>query len=208
MLISRLKRFDQSTASSRIPSRASTPPKSVVGIGNKGMYYPSVSYTALTVTQLQSPIIPRQGSFWPWSVLACHFCFSKSVSLIQVGLPARGKSYLSNKLMRYLKVRSVFTIFALSASSPTVVRIRCQGTLHVSPLVCPNSLHQVFNVGQLRRSRAKQKARMYGKTSSTRIFLHCLTFLGAVSVKTIHQPTSVMSTLKPLVCGNNLQKIA
>jgi len=27
--------------------------------------------------------------------------------LIQVGLPARGKSYLSNKLMRYLKVRPV-----------------------------------------------------------------------------------------------------
>jgi hypothetical protein len=29
------------------------------------------------------------------------------VELIQVGLPARGKSYLSNKLMRYLKVRLV-----------------------------------------------------------------------------------------------------
>ncbi|KAI0262942.1 bifunctional 6-phosphofructo-2-kinase/fructose-2,6-bisphosphate 2-phosphatase [Gloeopeniophorella convolvens] len=45
------------------------------------------------------------------------------IVLAMVGLPARGKSYLSNKLMRYL---------------------------------------QVFNVGQLRRSRAKQKREQSG----------------------------------------------
>lgn len=52
------------------------------------------------------------------------------IVLAMVGLPARGKSYLSNKLMRYLK------------------------WLEYSV--------KVFNVGQLRRSRARQKALQSG----------------------------------------------
>ncbi len=35
----RLKQFDQSNAASRVMSQDSTPPRSVVGIGGKGMYY-------------------------------------------------------------------------------------------------------------------------------------------------------------------------
>ncbi|KAI0807025.1 bifunctional 6-phosphofructo-2-kinase/fructose-2,6-bisphosphate 2-phosphatase [Fomes fomentarius] len=53
------------------------------------------------------------------------------IVLAMVGLPARGKSYLSNKLMRYLKWLE-YDI-------------------------------KVFNVGQLRRSRARQKAQQSGK---------------------------------------------
>ncbi|KAH7927690.1 bifunctional 6-phosphofructo-2-kinase/fructose-2,6-bisphosphate 2-phosphatase [Leucogyrophana mollusca] len=52
------------------------------------------------------------------------------IVLAMVGLPARGKSYLSNKLMRYLKWLEYDV--------------------------------QVFNVGQLRRSRARQKAQQSG----------------------------------------------
>ncbi|KAL1947499.1 hypothetical protein VTO73DRAFT_13223 [Trametes versicolor] len=64
-----LKQFDQSNATSRIMSQASTP-RSVVGIGGKGAK-PDYS--------------------------------EAKIVLAMVGLPARGKSYLSNKLMRYLK---------------------------------------------------------------------------------------------------------
>ncbi|KII88854.1 hypothetical protein PLICRDRAFT_53373 [Plicaturopsis crispa FD-325 SS-3] len=92
-----LKQFDQSTASSRIGSQAPTPPRSVVGIGNK--------------------------------VAKPDYSEAKIV-LAMVGLPARGKSYLSNKLMRYLKWLEY----------------------HV----------KVFNVGQLRRARARQRAQQSG----------------------------------------------
>ncbi|KAI0811080.1 bifunctional 6-phosphofructo-2-kinase/fructose-2,6-bisphosphate 2-phosphatase [Irpex lacteus] len=93
-----LKRFDQSTAVSRITSQAATPPRSVVGIGNK--------------------------------VAKPDYSEAKIV-LAMVGLPARGKSYLSNKLMRYLKWLEYDV--------------------------------KVFNVGQLRRSRARQRAEQSGK---------------------------------------------
>ncbi|KAI0086692.1 bifunctional 6-phosphofructo-2-kinase/fructose-2,6-bisphosphate 2-phosphatase [Irpex rosettiformis] len=93
-----LKRFDQSTAVSRITSQAVTPPRSVVGIGNK-VAKPDYSEAKIVVAM--------------------------------VGLPARGKSYLSNKLMRYLKWLEYDV--------------------------------KVFNVGQLRRSRARQKAQQSGK---------------------------------------------
>ncbi|KAG1725298.1 bifunctional 6-phosphofructo-2-kinase/fructose-2,6-bisphosphate 2-phosphatase [Suillus occidentalis] len=92
-----LKQFDQSTASSRKGSQAPTPPRSVVGIGNK--------------------------------VAKPDYSEAKIV-LAMVGLPARGKSYLSNKLMRYLKWLEYDV--------------------------------QVFNVGQLRRSRAHHKAQQSG----------------------------------------------
>ncbi|KAG8217328.1 bifunctional 6-phosphofructo-2-kinase fructose-2,6-bisphosphate 2-phosphatase, partial [Butyriboletus roseoflavus] len=92
-----LKQFDESAASSRKGSQAPTPPRSVVGIGNK--------------------------------VAKPDYSEAKIV-LAMVGLPARGKSYLSNKLMRYLKWLEYDV--------------------------------QVFNVGQLRRSRAKQRALQSG----------------------------------------------
>ncbi|KAI0747780.1 bifunctional 6-phosphofructo-2-kinase/fructose-2,6-bisphosphate 2-phosphatase [Daedaleopsis nitida] len=92
-----LKQFDQSNAASRLMSQASTPPRSVVGIGGK--------------------------------VAKPDYSEAKIV-LAMVGLPARGKSYLSNKLMRYLKWLEYDV--------------------------------KVFNVGQLRRSRARQKAQQSG----------------------------------------------
>lgn len=93
-----LKQFDQSTATSRLMSQASTPPRSVVGIGGK-VARPDYSEARIV--------------------------------LAMVGLPARGKSYLSNKLMRYLKWLEYDV--------------------------------KVFNVGQLRRSRARQRAQQSGK---------------------------------------------
>jgi len=93
-----LKRFDaESTATSRRGSHAPTPPRSVVGIGNK--------------------------------VAKPDYSESKIV-LAMVGLPARGKSYLSNKLKIYLEWLEYDV--------------------------------KVFNVGQLRRTRAKQKAQRSG----------------------------------------------
>lgn len=92
-----LKRFDESTFSSRIGSQAITPPRSVKGIGGK--------------------------------VAKPDYSESKIV-LAMVGLPARGKSYLSNKLMIYLKWLEYDV--------------------------------KVFNVGQLRRTRARQQARESG----------------------------------------------
>ncbi|KAI0062201.1 bifunctional 6-phosphofructo-2-kinase/fructose-2,6-bisphosphate 2-phosphatase [Artomyces pyxidatus] len=81
----------------RLASQASTPPRSVVGIGGK--------------------------------VAKPDYSEAKIV-LAMVGLPARGKSYLSNKLMRYLQWLEYDV--------------------------------KVFNVGQLRRSRAKQKKEQSG----------------------------------------------
>ncbi|KAG6915864.1 hypothetical protein DXG01_009571 [Tephrocybe rancida] len=92
-----LKRFDESTLTSRIGSQAATPPQSVKGIGGK--------------------------------VAKPDYSESKIV-LAMVGLPARGKSYLSNKLMIYLKWLEYDV--------------------------------KVFNVGQLRRTRARQKAKQSG----------------------------------------------
>lgn len=92
-----LKQFDRSTASSRKGSQSSTPPITVVGIGNK--------------------------------VAKPDYSEAKIV-LAMVGLPARGKSYLSNKLMRYLKWLEYDV--------------------------------KVFNVGQLRRTRARQQAQQAG----------------------------------------------
>ncbi|EIW77707.1 bifunctional 6-phosphofructo-2-kinase fructose-2,6-bisphosphate 2-phosphatase [Coniophora puteana RWD-64-598 SS2] len=92
-----LKMFDESTQSSRKGSQAPTPPRSVVGIGNK-VAKPDYSEAKIVVAM--------------------------------VGLPARGKSFLSNKLMRYLKWLEYDV--------------------------------EVFNVGQLRRARARQKAQQSG----------------------------------------------
>ncbi|KAI0253917.1 bifunctional 6-phosphofructo-2-kinase/fructose-2,6-bisphosphate 2-phosphatase [Lactifluus subvellereus] len=90
-----LRQFDQSNPS-KITSQATTPPRSVVGIGGK--------------------------------VAKPDYSEAKIV-LAMVGLPARGKSYLSNKLTRYLKAK--YDV-------------------------------KVFNVGQLRRSRAKQRREQSG----------------------------------------------
>ena len=50
------------------------------------------------------------------------------IVLAMVGLPARGKSYLSNKLMRYLKVRPYHPDVRTYLPSP-VARVRCPGLL-------------------------------------------------------------------------------
>jgi len=47
------------------------------------------------------------------------------IVLAMVGLPARGKSYLSNKLMRYLKVRSLS--YVRSYLHSPVARVRRPG---------------------------------------------------------------------------------
>ncbi|KDR79033.1 hypothetical protein GALMADRAFT_63905 [Galerina marginata CBS 339.88] len=99
----RLKQFDESTVVSRKGSQAPTPPLSVKGIGNK-VAKPDYSDSKI-VLAMASPTPP-------------------------VGLPARGKSYLSNKLMIYLKWLEYDV--------------------------------KVFNVGQLRRTRAKQMAQQHG----------------------------------------------
>ncbi|KAH9481486.1 6-phosphofructo-2-kinase/fructose-2,6-bisphosphatase 1 [Psilocybe cubensis] len=80
----------------------------------------------------ESTVVSRKGSQAPTPPLSVKGIGNKvakpdysesKIVLAMVGLPARGKSYLSNKLMIYLKV---------------------------------------FNVGQLRRTRAKQKAQQLG----------------------------------------------
>ncbi len=80
----------------------------------------------------------------------------------QVGLPARGKSYLSNKLMIYLKVRYYFPCRACLTCS-LVARIRREGSCHLFRrcILDQSTCRQVFNVGQLRRTRAKQKELQY-----------------------------------------------
>jgi len=106
----RLKRFDESAASSRKGSQASTPPRSVVGIGNKGTDLVFVALTARFIIidglhpQLRDQIIRRQKLFLRWYVTRVSRRMGVS-NRVKVGLPARGKSYLSNKLMIYLKVR-------------------------------------------------------------------------------------------------------
>jgi len=84
----------------------------------------------------QSSASSRKGSETPRSVVGIGNKVAKpdyseaKIVIAMVGLPARGKSYLSNKLMRYLKWLEYDV--------------------------------KVFNVGQLRRSRARQKARESG----------------------------------------------
>ncbi|CAA7268194.1 unnamed protein product [Cyclocybe aegerita] len=83
----------------------------------------------------QSTVVSRKGSQAPTPPLSVKGIGNKvakpdysesKIVLAMVGLPARGKSYLSNKLMIYLKWLEYDV--------------------------------KVFNVGQLRRTRAKQKA--------------------------------------------------
>ncbi|KLO09975.1 bifunctional 6-phosphofructo-2-kinase/fructose-2,6-bisphosphate 2-phosphatase [Schizopora paradoxa] len=104
-----LKKFDETSAASRSRQETATPPRSVVGIGNK--------------------------------VAKPDYSEAKIV-LAMVGLPARGKSYLSNKLMRYLKWLEYEV--------------------------------KVFNVGQLRRTRARQQAEQSGikEDHSAKYFSH------------------------------------
>ncbi|KAF9000715.1 6-phosphofructo-2-kinase-domain-containing protein [Cyathus striatus] len=87
----------------------------------------------------QSTVTSRRGSRAPTPPLSVKGIGNKvakpdysesKIVLAMVGLPARGKSYLSNKLMIYLKWLEYDV--------------------------------KVFNVGQLRRTRAKQKAQQSG----------------------------------------------
>jgi 6-phosphofructo-2-kinase/fructose-2,6-biphosphatase 2 len=87
----------------------------------------------------ESTVVSRKGSQAPTPPLSVKGIGNKvakpdysesKIVLAMVGLPARGKSYLSNKLMIYLKWLEYDV--------------------------------KVFNVGQLRRTRAKQKAQQSG----------------------------------------------
>ncbi|PPQ77141.1 hypothetical protein CVT25_010835 [Psilocybe cyanescens] len=87
----------------------------------------------------ESTVVSRKGSQAPTPPLSVKGIGNKvakpdysesKIVLAMVGLPARGKSYLSNKLMIYLKWLEYDV--------------------------------KVFNVGQLRRTRAKQKAQQLG----------------------------------------------
>lgn len=105
---SMLKQFDEHHASltrrsSMESARASTP-RSVVGIGGKGaLCLAGVSSQGLRyVSQSRNQTIQRRRLYSPWSVISYFDVHELTVA--QVGLPARGKSFLSNKLMRYLKV--------------------------------------------------------------------------------------------------------
>lgn len=63
----RLKKFDQSAASSKIPSQSATPPISVVGIGNKGqMNHDEYHAVLLSGTKSQSRTTRRLRL---WSLL-------------------------------------------------------------------------------------------------------------------------------------------
>lgn len=68
---------------------------------------------------------------------------------VQVGLPARGKSYLANKLMRYMRASVEKTMFVvvLLSDIPQWLEFNVQ----------------VFNVGQLRRSKARTLKETEGK---------------------------------------------
>ncbi|KZS99342.1 bifunctional 6-phosphofructo-2-kinase/fructose-2,6-bisphosphate 2-phosphatase [Sistotremastrum niveocremeum HHB9708] len=96
-----LKQFDEASGSARRASESVSAPRTVIGIGNKGLSYIS---------------LPDYSE--------------AKIVVAMVGLPARGKSYLSNKLMRYLEWLEYNV--------------------------------KVFNVGQLRRKRAKMQAEQSG----------------------------------------------
>jgi hypothetical protein len=74
-----------------------------------------------------------------------------------VGLPARGKSYLSNKLTRYLEVCGLFCLAIDIVQSRQWLEYKVKVLVNRRCFACINDL-QVFNVGQLRRQRAKKLA--------------------------------------------------
>lgn len=66
----RLKKFDQSAASSKVPSQSATPPISVVGIGNKGKMHHNEYYEgSLRGVKLGSRTTRRRRSWSPPYVL-------------------------------------------------------------------------------------------------------------------------------------------
>lgn len=69
------------------------------------------------------------------------------IVVAMVGLPARGKSYLSNKLTRYLKVRAVFPYIDYYHLTPSRQWLEYDV--------------EVFNVGQLRRKKARDRRKKY-----------------------------------------------
>ncbi|KAL5520787.1 FBP26 [Sanghuangporus sanghuang] len=100
-----LKRFDETSAASRKP-------------------------TPVPVGSPVPAVTPPYGVSGIGNKVAKPDYSEAKIVLAMVGLPARGKSYLSNKLMRYLKWLEYDV--------------------------------KVFNVGQLRRSRAREKAKKSG----------------------------------------------
>lgn len=74
--------------------------------------------------------------------------------IVMIGLPARGKTYMSKKLTRYLNWIGVPTkggVVCVCGDIPALCCDTCQGHgLTPSPLVC-----EVFNLGVYRREAVK-----------------------------------------------------
>lgn len=109
-----LKEFDESSrkVTGANPAPGTPPsgikqPARVVGIGKTSQIHTIVWVQIIIIRrllQLANQIIRKPKLFLLWwepHYLLIYHCL---ILRIQVGLPARGKSYLSNKVMRYLKV--------------------------------------------------------------------------------------------------------
>ncbi|TFL04163.1 fructose-2,6-bisphosphatase [Pterulicium gracile] len=124
-----LKDHMQSIATPQIetPNSPDVPP-AAFGAGAKGMAmmkrFDESNITSLRNSQAPTP--PTKSVVGIGGTVAKPDYSESKIVLAMVGLPARGKSYLSNKLMIYLRWLEYNV--------------------------------KVFNVGQLRRSRARQKA--------------------------------------------------
>ncbi|KAJ7454713.1 bifunctional 6-phosphofructo-2-kinase/fructose-2,6-bisphosphate 2-phosphatase [Mycena latifolia] len=125
------------------PSGSPNIPPAVFGAGGRqGSMLKQFDQSAVTSRKgSQAPTPPQSVKGIGKKVAKPDYSESKIV-LAMVGLPARGKSYLSNKLMIYLKWLEYDV--------------------------------KVFNVGQLRRTRARQKAQQSGikEDHSANFFSH------------------------------------
>ncbi|OCH95219.1 bifunctional 6-phosphofructo-2-kinase/fructose-2,6-bisphosphate 2-phosphatase [Obba rivulosa] len=124
-----LKSMSMKESDGRAEPSPSAPP-AVFGAGGPMLKQFDQSTAAGSRIASQSVTPPRSVVGIGGKVAKPDYSEAKII-LAMVGLPARGKSYLSNKLMRYLKWLEYDV--------------------------------KVFNVGQLRRSRARQKAQLTGQ---------------------------------------------
>ena len=130
LIYDRLKALDNTTKVLRQSAKAPQRAPSVSGIGTV-VEKPDYSEAKIVVAMVRVTFSGRRNIL----------CGLGHPADIQVGLPARGKSYLSNRLMRYLRV----------SNSPPY-RSAGIGSLIVQWL---EFNVDVFNVGQLRRSKAR-----------------------------------------------------
>ncbi|KAJ6468394.1 bifunctional 6-phosphofructo-2-kinase fructose-2,6-bisphosphate 2-phosphatase [Mycena sanguinolenta] len=121
---------DGGLAESPVTNSPNIPPAAFGAGGHQGSMLKQFDQSTVTSRKgSQAPTPPQSVKGIGGKVAKPDYSENKIV-LAMVGLPARGKSYLSNKLMIYLKWLEYDV--------------------------------KVFNVGQLRRTRAKQKAQQSG----------------------------------------------